>query len=105
MKKATATKEKILELIRANRQKIEAYGVRKVGLFGSFVRNEQDLESDVDLLVVFERDMKTFDNFMNLNFFLEELLKRRVELITSDALSPYIGPHILKEVEYVTFSS
>jgi predicted nucleotidyltransferase len=105
MKKETETKEGILELLRANRDNIAAYGVRKVGLFGSFVRNEQSLESDIDLIVVFEGDKKTFDNFMNLIFFLEELLKRRVELITSDALSPYLGPHILKEAEYVTFSS
>ena len=105
MKKKIETKDKILELIRENRRRIEAYGVRKVGLFGSFVRSEQSLESDIDLLVEFEEGKKTFDNFMNLNFFLEELLKRRVELITSEALSPYIGPHILKEVEYVTFSS
>ena len=104
MKKGTETKDKILELIRANRDRIEAYGVRKVGLFGSFVRNDQNLESDIDLLVEFEQDKKTFDNFINLNFYLEELLKRPVELITTDALSPYIGPHILKEVEYVIFS-
>ena len=105
MKKETETKDKILELIRANRHRIEAYGVRKVGLFGSFARNEQNLESDIDLLVEFEEDKKTFDNFIDLSFFLEELLKCHVELVTTDALSPYIGPHILKEVEYVTFSS
>jgi hypothetical protein len=42
---------------------------------------------------------------MELTFLLEELLQRRVELVTTDALSPYIGPHILKEVEYAAFSS
>jgi len=103
--KETKTKENVLELIRSNQDKIRSYGVRKLGLFGSFVRGEQKPESDIDLLVEFQQDKKSFDNFIQLAFFLEEILERRVELITIDALSPYIGPHIIKEVEYVNFSS
>ena len=57
--------------------------------------------SDVDILVAFEPDQKTFDNFMDLSFFLEDLLGRPVDLVTVEALSPYIGLHILEEVEYV----
>jgi predicted nucleotidyltransferase len=105
MKEETETKDRILGLIRGNQDRIRAYGVCKVGLFGSFVRDEQNLESDIDLLVEFEQGKKTFDNFMHLSFFLEEVLKHPVEIVTTDALSPYIGPHILKEVEYVTLSS
>jgi hypothetical protein len=85
--------------------RLKAFGIRRIGLFGSFVREKQHLDSDVDLLVEFEPSQKTFDNFMNLSFFLEELLGRRVELVTKEALSPHIGPHVLHEVEYVTFSS
>jgi len=103
--KKIKTKENVLELIRSNQDKIRSYGVRKLGLFGSFVRGEQKPESDIDLLVEFQQDKKSFDNFIQLAFFLEEILERRVELITIDALSPYIGPHIIKEVEYVNFSS
>ena len=103
--KEIETKERVLELIRSNQDKIRSYGVRKLGLFGSFVRSEQKPESDIDLLVEFEQDKKSFDNFIQLVFFLEEILKRRVELITNDALSPYISPHIIREVEYVKFSS
>ena len=99
------TKEKVLELIRSNQDQIRSYGVKKLGLFGSFVRGKQKPESDIDLLVEFQQDKKSFDNFIQLAFFLEEILERRVELITIDALSPYIGPHIIKEVEYVNFSS
>jgi len=51
--------------------------------------------------VEFESGCKTFDNFMRVALFLEELFARRVELVTPEALSPYIGPHILREVEYV----
>ena len=103
--KEIKTKENVLELIRSNQDKIRSYGVRKLGLFGSFVRGEQKPESDIDLLVEFQQDKKSFDNFIQLAFFLEEILESRVELITIDALSPYIGPHIIKEVEYVNFSS
>ena len=59
------------------------------------------MESDVDVLVIFEASQKNFNNFMNLSFFLEDLLERKVDLITIDSLSPYIGENILREVEYV----
>jgi len=99
------TKDEVLEVIRYHEGEIKAYGVKKIGLFGSFVRDEQNPASDLDFLVQFESEKKTFDNFLNLAFMLEEMLKRRVELVTVESLSPYIGPDILKEVEYVTFSS
>jgi hypothetical protein len=55
--------------------------------------------------VEFESGRKTFDNFIQVAWFLEELFGRRVELVTPEALSPYIGPHILREVEYVPLGS
>ena len=93
----------ILALIETHQSEIRAFGVRRLGLFGSFVRGEQRQESDVDLLVEFDRGRKTFDAFMRLAFYLENLFGRRVELVTPESLSPYIGPHILGEVEYVAF--
>ena len=56
----------------------------------------------IDILVEFHPPQKTFDNFIQLAFYLEDVLGRPVDLITSDSLSPYIGPHILQEVEYVS---
>jgi len=103
MEVSVQTKEKALALIAEHQDRIKTLGVKKLGLFGSFVREEQGAESDVDLLVEFEQGKKTFDNFMQLSFFLEDLFKRRVELVTPESLSPYIGPHIVNEVEYVTF--
>ena len=97
-------KENVLSIIIKNQDKIEAFGVKKLGLFGSFVRKEQNAESDIDLLVEFEQDKKTFDNFMHLSFFLEELFKHHIELVTTESLSPYIKPYITKEVEYAIFS-
>jgi len=75
--------------------------VQRLGLFGSFQRGESDPESDVDLLVEFMPGAKSFDNFMAVSFLLEKELGRSVELVTREALSPHLGPHILEDVEYV----
>ena len=95
------TKTSLFSLLREHQEQINSFGVKRLGLFGSFVREEQHLTSDVDILVEFEPGKKTFDNFMQLCFFLEDLLQRPVELVTLESLSPYLGPHIMNEVEYV----
>ena len=97
-------KEDILSMIRRSQGEIEAFGVKRLGLFGSFVRKEQNAESDIDLLVEFEQGKKTFDNFIHLSFFLEEVLEHHIELVTTESLSSYIKPYIIKEVEYVISS-
>ncbi len=96
------TKEEILALIQEHQNQLKELGVRRLGLFGSFGREQQIAESDVDMLVEYERGRKSFDRFMQTVFLLEELFGRQVELVTPAALSPYIGPHILREVEYVS---
>lgn len=101
MKTRVQNKEKLLATISANRVLIKNYGVSALGVFGSFVRNEQSEQSDVDLLVDFSPEKETYRNFIGLAYYLEDLLGRRVEIVTRKGLSPYIGPHILKEVEYV----
>jgi uncharacterized protein len=80
-------------------------GVARLGLFGSFVRDEQGSDSDVDLLVEFAPGQKNFDNFMALGFYLEDLFDRRVELVTPESLSPYIRPHVMTEVEYAVIAA
>lgn len=102
---ATTTKNEIFDIIRRSQSQIRALGVKRLGLFGSFVRGEQRIDSDVDLLVEFEEGQKTFDHFIQLSLLLEDLLGRRVELVTSDSLSPHIGPYILREVEYVSLAA
>jgi predicted nucleotidyltransferase len=103
--KSLQTKEGIWSAIESNQNKIQAFGVKQLGLFGSFARGEQHQDSDIDLLVEFEQDKKTFKNFMQLSFFLEDILNRRVELVTTESLSPYIRPYIVKDIEYVAFAS
>jgi predicted nucleotidyltransferase len=82
-------------------QHLAEFGVKQIGLFGSYLRNEATINSDIDLLVDISRERKTFRNFMALNYYLEDLFGCKVELVTKQSLSPYIGPHILKTVEYV----
>ena len=94
------TKQDIFSVLELNRLRLRALGVKKIGLFGSFLRGEQRPDSDIDLLVQFEPGQKSFDNFIELSFFLEEVLQHRTELVTAESLSPYLGPHILREVEY-----
>jgi hypothetical protein len=101
----TITKGIILQRILDEQKQLSFYGVKKIGLFGSFVRGEQTPMSDIDILVEFMPDKHTFDNFMEVAFLLETILGRKVELITQEALSPYIGPHILKKVESVPIAA
>jgi len=100
MKQAVQTKGDVIRILSENWRRMEALGVARVGLFGSFARGDQRPDSDVDLLVHFEPGQKTFDHYMELAFLFEDLLQRRVELVTPEALSPHIGPRILEEVEY-----
>ncbi len=95
------TKDEILVRMRDHEPQLRELGVRRLGLFGSFVRGQQAPASDVDLLLEFEPGKKTFDRFMGISLLLEEILQRRVELVTTEALSPYLGPHILNEAEDV----
>jgi len=90
------TKKKILILLKKNLDILRRYKVSKIGLFGSYVRNDQKKASDIDFLIEF--DEPTFDNFMDLIFSLEDLFGRKVDLVTNNSLSPYIKPYIENEV-------
>jgi predicted nucleotidyltransferase len=80
---------------------IRALGVVRLALFGSVLRNQARPDSDVDFLVQFGPGQKTFDHFEALAELLELELGRPVELVTTEALSPYLGPRILAEAEDV----
>ena len=101
MEATVQTKQELIERLRHHRDDLRRLGVRRLGVFGSFRREEPHPESDVDLLIEFMVGEKSFDHYMALSFLLEDQLGRQVELVTPEALSPYIGPHILAEVEYV----
>ncbi len=96
------SKEFILSTLRSNKPKFEKLGIRNIGLFGSYLREEQSKDSDIDILLDFEPGKENFDNYMDACDLFEELFKNeKVEIITKNGLSPYIGPKILSEVVYV----
>ena len=95
------TKQELLTLIKTNSDTIKSFGVEKLGLFGSFRHDKAQDKSDVDFLVDFETNKKTYKNLFKLYEFLENLTGRKVEVLTRAGLSKYIGPHILKDLEDV----
>ncbi len=95
-------KKNIKQLIRKNGVKIKGLGVTKIGLFGSYVRGEQKKASDIDILIDFRPEEENFDNLMRMYDLLESIFREnRIDVVTVNGLSPYIGPKILNEVEYV----
>jgi predicted nucleotidyltransferase len=89
------SKEKILETLQANSEAIRGYGVRRLGLFGSWARGEGSRHSDIDFVVEF--DKKSFDNYMDLKAFLESLFNCRVDLVVREAIKPRLLDGILEE--------
>lgn len=77
------------------------YGVKRIGLFGSYARGDEKPESDIDILVEFNAGKATFDNFMQLASDLEEIFHKHVDLLTCDGVSKYIRPYIEKEVIWI----
>jgi predicted nucleotidyltransferase len=87
----------IIEILKDHENEIRSqYGVRKIGVFGSYVRGENTEDSDIDILVEF--DEPTYQHFMDLIDFLEHLFNKKIDLVTNNSLSPYIRPVVEKEV-------
>ena len=87
----------IIDLLKIHAKDIKTYfGVKRIGLFGSFARGDQKEASDIDILVEFEKP--TFRNFMDLSFYLEDLFGRKVDLVTVKGLHPRIRPYVEKDV-------
>jgi len=89
--------EQILRVLHSHAQELRRFGVRRLWLFGSYVRGEAREDSDLDVLVEFEEGKKTFDNYMELKFFLEDLLEVEVDLITVEALKPGVKKYVWRE--------
>jgi predicted nucleotidyltransferase len=98
---ALPTAGAIKELLIERRQDLRALGVRRVGLFGSVLKGNSRPDSDLDVIVEFDPAEKTYDRFSALASYLERLTGRRVDLVTTEGLSPFIGPRILEEAVFV----
>ncbi len=99
--KTTKSIQEIKRILLSHKQDLsDKYGVREIGIFGSYVRNENKKNSDIDILVELEKPMGFF-KFIRLERYLSELLGAKVDLVTKNALKPHIGQRILAEVIYV----
>ena len=94
----TLQPEEVLGILGANAAELRRLGATRLGLFGSTVRGDAREDSDIDFLV--ELDRKTFDSYMDLKVFLEDLFHRPIDLVLSDTLKPRIRATILSEVRY-----
>jgi uncharacterized protein len=96
------TQEEIINRLQQTRPELSNLGVNSIGLFGSYSRNEQSPASDIDLLIDFDPDKENFDNFMAVCDLFERIfLNEKIEVVTKNGLSKYIGKEILKSVIYV----
>ncbi len=93
-------RDEVEKLLAEHRQDLHQFGVKSLALFGSVVRDEARPDSDVDMLVEFE-GAATFDRYMDLRFFLEDLLGAPVDLVTRKALKPRLRPYVEREALYV----
>ncbi|MDD3135613.1 MAG: nucleotidyltransferase family protein [Methanoregula sp.] len=77
------------------------FGVKRIGIFGSFARGEQTRKSDVDVLIDFEQGYATLHNFVALCNYLEALFKRKVDLLTVEGIDKYIRHYVEAEVIWI----
>jgi uncharacterized protein len=97
----------IIEIKKKINQKIdyikENFQVKEIGIFGSFARGGYFVheDSDIDILVSFNKGFKDFFNYMRLKYYLEDLLGKKVDLVIKDAVKPRLKEKILNEVQYV----
>jgi len=77
----------------------EKYKVKKMAIFGSYARSEENKSSDIDILVEFEEQVGFL--FFHLEKYLEKILDLKVDLVTIDAIKPNRAKYILKDLIYV----
>jgi len=92
-------KEDIFRILDFHKEAIRGFGVKSLSLFGSAVRGEATDDSDLDFIVEFET--KTFENYMDLKFFLEDLFQCKVDLVIPETIKPLLRPQIMSELENV----
>ena len=90
-------RDSVIELLRAHREALtQLFGVTSLALFGSFARDQATDASDIDILVGFDGPA-TSDSYFGVQFYLEDLLGRRVDLVTNKALRPQFRPYVERE--------
>jgi hypothetical protein len=98
---AKKDREQILTFFREHKDELqERFGVTRLGLVGSYARDEAKADSDIDIVVRLQSD-NTFRSFFGLLHFLQDNLQTRIDLATEASLKPQIRESILKDIRYV----
>jgi hypothetical protein len=101
MKHTVRSVEEVKAILKEHKAEVvQRYRVREIGIFGSFVRGEQKRRSDVDILVDYEGVPDLFE-FINLERYLQRLLRKKVDLVRKAAIRKELKGRILKEVVYI----
>lgn len=101
MRPVSLSRAEAFRILQDAEPEIRSLGVARLALFGSVIRDEARPDSDVDVLVNFVPGEKSFARLLALSELLEDRLDRAVEVVTTEALSPFLGPRILAEAEDV----
>ena len=96
--KRELTASEIMQTLAQTRTRLERMAVRRIGLFGSYRRAEAHHDSDIDLLVTFEKP--SFDVYRDVKIYLEDLFGREIDLVIEETTKPRLRAYILSEVEY-----
>ncbi len=90
-------KKQVLQILKEQQENLKQFHVQALYLFGSVARDEELPQSDIDMLVAFD-GQPTFDQYMELKFFLEDLFQRKVDLVTESGLRPEIKKYVQEEL-------
>ena len=93
------SRDEVIDLLQSNREALDQFGVESLALFGSVARDRLRKRSDIDILVRFTQP--TWNNYIGLKYYLQDLLGRNVDLVTPKALKPATIPTIEKDLLYV----
>jgi hypothetical protein len=89
---------KVLDILKRHEREIKKkFGVKRIGVFGSFARGEEEETSDIDIVVEFEKP--SFDNFMDLVFYLEKLTGRNVDILTPEGINHIRIKEVAEEIK------
>ncbi|TFG02207.1 MAG: nucleotidyltransferase [Promethearchaeota archaeon] len=94
------SKDNIFQILKQNKEQLKNHHVKRIGLFGSFLRGDNSSKSDIDVIVEFDEGRKNYDNFIEVSYLLEKIFERKIDLLTIEALSPHMKSKILKEAHF-----
>lgn len=94
-------RDQVLHILQQHQAKLIEIGVKSLAVFGSVARGEADAESDLDILIDFNQKPVTFDVYMDVKIYLEDLLGVTVDLVIAETLHPRLKPFVDQDAVYV----